>query len=56
MISDSDRAKNIRKRMGKSDALVHATQCLAMSDNIFEGYWRSVIELIKHDGRRHDSV
>jgi len=57
MISADRKAKELRSRMGEREAVIHATQCLVLAPiGVKKDYWWNVVELIKYDGQRFDSL
>lgn len=57
MTSAFNRAKELRRQMGEREAMIHATQCLVMAPvGPKREYWWNVVELIKYDGQRFDSL
>lgn len=43
-------------KYSESDAIIQATQCLVLSKPSQKAYWWEVIEKIKYNGERHDSI
>jgi len=57
MTSAFDRAMELRNQMGEREAMIHATQCLVLAPiGPRREYWWNVVELIKYNGQRFDSV
>lgn len=57
MISAEKKAYQLRKKLGERDAIVHATQCLVFAPiGIKRDYWWNVVELIKYNGKRFDTL
>jgi hypothetical protein len=57
MISAEKKAYQLRKKMGERDAIVHATQCLVLAPiGITRDYWWNVVELIKYNGERFNTL
>jgi len=57
MTSAFNRAKELRSQMGEREAMIHATQCLVMAPvGPKRDYWWNVVEFIKYDGQRFNSL
>lgn len=57
MIKPEAKAKLFLESYGEREGIIQATQCLVMSPTqINKEYWWKVIELIKYDGERYDSL
>lgn len=56
MISTALKARKYLDKYTESEAISQATQCLVMSKPSQKWYWWEVIEKIKYNGQRHNSL
>lgn len=56
MISSRLKASRMLEKYSETDAIIQATQCLVSARPSQKSYWWEVIEKIKYNGQRHDSI